>query len=164
MRKRVLTKVPRDTRECRVMQQWRASWLGEKSLGRCTLAAISETSGVPRLPLRAAIIRSLHLLMPSQMLRSPLFGAVSPDKTKLRIMRPERDFAIPNSSPRTTRSSRYPRYQIITQAPPRLTILPNIRNGLAMPVIPASLHPFSLISDVHRSDDNSEKLGNGSTP
>jgi len=31
--------------------------------------------------------------MPSQMLRSPLFGAVSPDKTTLRIMRPTRDFA-----------------------------------------------------------------------
>lgn len=32
MRKRVPTKVPRDTRERRVMRQWRASGLGEKSL------------------------------------------------------------------------------------------------------------------------------------
>ena len=32
MRKRVPTKVPQDTRERRVMRQWRASGLGEKSL------------------------------------------------------------------------------------------------------------------------------------
>ncbi len=32
MRKRVRTKVPRDTRERRVMRQWRASGLGEKSI------------------------------------------------------------------------------------------------------------------------------------
>jgi len=68
------------------MQQSRANALGEKSLGRRRLAAISDTSGVSRAPLRRSIIWSLYFQIPSKMLRSPLFGYVSPDKTTLRIM------------------------------------------------------------------------------